>query len=130
MQTKTQSLVESVTNVVIGYFVALLSQLLVFPMFGIHVSFGDNIAIGLWFTAISVIRSYVVRRWFNKKEDIPGGVVSAASYISDTKLAHDHALRWVLGQLDEDIVCEDGTCVTHSRSGMALRSIIEAKLRQ
>lgn len=67
MQTKTQSLIESVTNVAIGYFVALLSQLLVFPMFGIHVSIGDNIAIGLWFTAISVVRSYVVRRWFNKR---------------------------------------------------------------
>lgn len=67
MQTKTQSLIESVTNVAIGYFVALLSQLLVFPMFDIHVSFGDNIAIGLWFTAISVVRSYVVRRWFNRR---------------------------------------------------------------
>lgn len=66
-QTKTQSVIESVTNVAIGYFVALVSQLLVFPMFNIHVSFSDNIGISIWFTVISLIRSYIVRRWFAKR---------------------------------------------------------------
>lgn len=67
MQTKTQSLIESVVNVLIGYTVALLSQLLIFPMFDIHVTFTDNLLIGLWFTVISIIRSYTIRRWFNAK---------------------------------------------------------------
>lgn len=65
MQTKTQSLVEAGANVLVGYLVALLSQLLVFPLFGIHVPFSSNLAIGAWFTVISLIRSYVLRRWFN-----------------------------------------------------------------
>ena len=65
-QTKTHSFIESLTNIAIGYTVALVSQLLIFPFYGIHISIGDNIAIGAWFTLISIIRSYVLRRWFNR----------------------------------------------------------------
>lgn len=64
-QTKTQSLIESIINILIGYTVAILSQLIVFPMFDIEVPLSDNLMIGLWFTAISLARSYLVRRWFN-----------------------------------------------------------------
>lgn len=65
MQTRAQSGIESVANVVVGYLVALASQLLVFPMFDIHVPFSSNLAIGAWFTVISLVRSYVLRRYFN-----------------------------------------------------------------
>lgn len=67
MQTRLGSFVESATNIVIGYIVALASQLAVFPMFDIHVSIQDNLAIGAWFTVISLARSYAVRRWFNRR---------------------------------------------------------------
>lgn len=67
MQTRLQSLAESVVNIVIGYAVAVASQLLIFPLFDIHITLNDNLLIGLWFTAISLIRSYVIRRWFNAK---------------------------------------------------------------
>jgi hypothetical protein len=66
MQSKTQSMIESISNVAIGYLVALASQLAVFPMFGINIPLADNISIGAWFTVISIIRSYVVRRMFNR----------------------------------------------------------------
>ena len=65
MQPRLWSFIESISNVLIGYFVALFSQLLVFPIFGIHVSLRDNLLIGLFFTVISIARSYVVRRLFN-----------------------------------------------------------------
>ncbi|KQP37586.1 hypothetical protein [Pseudorhodoferax sp. Leaf274] len=65
MQTRTQSAIEAGANVLVGYLVALASQLLVFPLFGIHIPFSSNLAIGAWFTAISLVRSYVLRRWFN-----------------------------------------------------------------
>jgi hypothetical protein len=65
MQTRTQSAIEAVSNVVVGYLVALVSQLLIFPLFGIHVPLSSNLAIGAWFTVISLVRSYVLRRWFN-----------------------------------------------------------------
>lgn len=66
MQSKKNSFLESVTNVMIGYGVALASQLIVFPFFDIDVSLSDNIQIGLWFTVISIVRSFCVRRVFNK----------------------------------------------------------------
>jgi len=65
-QSKKQSLAETCINVAIGYVVALLSQLAVFPMFGIDVPLSSNLAIGAWFTAISIVRGYVVRRSFNR----------------------------------------------------------------
>ena len=64
-QTKLQSLIESITNILIGYLVALASQLAIFPIFGINIPLSDNLLIGFWFTAISLVRSYVVRRYFN-----------------------------------------------------------------
>lgn len=64
-QSKRQSFVEAVVNVIIGYGVAILSQVLVFPLFDINVPLSTNFAIGAWFTAISLARSYIIRRWFN-----------------------------------------------------------------
>ena len=67
MQSKLQSLWESFINILIGYLVALASQLLVFPLFDINIPFTDNLLIGLYFTIISLARSYIIRRYFNKK---------------------------------------------------------------
>ena len=66
-QLKKHSLLESVVNISIGYVVALISQLLVFPLFNIMVPFTDNLLIGAYFTVISLIRSYAIRRYFNAK---------------------------------------------------------------
>ena len=64
-QPKRWSMVESLLNVAIGYFVALSTQLIVFPLFGIHISVQDNLGIGLVFTVVSIVRSYSLRRMFN-----------------------------------------------------------------
>ena len=65
MQSGWMSLVESVTNIVVGYCLAVLTQVLVFPMFGLSVSLSENLGIGAVFTAISLIRSFALRRIFN-----------------------------------------------------------------
>ena len=67
MQTKKQSLIESITNVAIGYIVAVISNAAILPLFGVNLAFSDSMLIAVWFTVISVIRGYAVRRWFNKK---------------------------------------------------------------
>ena len=51
----------------IGYVVATASQILIFPLFGIFLPLSDNLLIGAYFTAISIVRGYVVRRFFNRK---------------------------------------------------------------
>jgi len=65
MQSRLASFLESVVNILIGYGVAVGSQLVIFPLFGIVIPRADNLLIGAWFTVISLARSYVVRRAFN-----------------------------------------------------------------
>lgn len=66
MQTRLQSLLEAWTNVLIGYIVALAAQIIVFPWYDIEVTISQNLQIGLIFTAVSIARSYLVRRLFNR----------------------------------------------------------------
>jgi hypothetical protein len=51
-------------NVVIGFLLALLTQFAIFPMLGVVVSVGDNLLIGTVFTAVSILRSFALRRLF------------------------------------------------------------------
>ena len=63
-QTRKASLAESLMNVAFGYGIALASQIVVFPWFGISIPLSSNIAIGLIFTAVSIGRSFALRRLF------------------------------------------------------------------
>lgn len=65
-QSRRLSAIEAVTNVAVGYGVAVLAQIAFFPLFGIHASLSDNLLIGLLFTVVSLARSYVLRRLFNR----------------------------------------------------------------
>lgn len=67
MQTRLHSIIESLTNILIGYITAIISAIIIFPLFDIHISLSENLAISACFTVISIIRSYTLRRWFNKK---------------------------------------------------------------
>jgi hypothetical protein len=77
-QTRIGSLIETVANTAIGFGVALASQLAVFPLFDIHVAFSTNLAIGAWFTGISVVRGYLVRRFFNARLHRAAQVIAEA----------------------------------------------------
>ena len=65
-QSRRQSLIEAITNVVLGYALAVITQIVVFPWFGLQVSLGDNLAIGALFVMISLLRSYALRRLFER----------------------------------------------------------------
>ena len=72
MQTKKQSMIESLTSTTIGIIIGIVLNLTILPIFGYPVSVVDSLWISLIFTAISVIRSYAVRRIFNSKEKMNG----------------------------------------------------------
>jgi hypothetical protein len=65
-QSRTMSGLESVANVVIGYGIALVTQVVVFSALQIPVSLGQNLWIGAVFTVVSLTRSYLLRRVFNR----------------------------------------------------------------
>lgn len=60
------SLAEAAANVAVGYGIAVTTQVTVFPLFGIHASLSDDMAIGAVFTAVSILRSYALRRAFEE----------------------------------------------------------------
>lgn len=70
-QTKKHSLIESIVNVTVGYSVAVGSQIVIFPIFNVHIPLADNMLIGVWFTAISIVRSYTLRRCFTNMRRKP-----------------------------------------------------------
>jgi len=58
------SLVEAATNVVVGYGVAVVTQILIFPIFGLHTTLAQNLKMGAVFTIVSIGRSFALRRVF------------------------------------------------------------------
>ena len=69
MQNKSQSLIETLTNVSIGYVISFIANMTVLPMFGYDINLTDGFWISMIFTVVSVIRGYVVRRWFNMRTE-------------------------------------------------------------
>lgn len=65
-QSRKASLVEAAANVAIGLGVALLTQMVVFPLVGIRLPVDRHLVIGLAFTAVSLARSYLLRRLFEQ----------------------------------------------------------------
>ena len=65
MQTRLGSIIESFANVAVGFAVNYIANLCVFPLFGMHIGLRDNFLMGLIYTVISVVRSFVLRRYFN-----------------------------------------------------------------
>ena len=66
MQSRRHSAAEAATNIAVGYAVSLVAQVLIFPLFSIYTSIGKNALIGAAFTVVSLIRSYTLRRMFNR----------------------------------------------------------------
>ena len=70
MQSKKQSLIESLTSTTIGIIIGIVLNLTILPIFGYPVSLSDSLWISIIFTIVSIIRSYIIRRWFNSKEEL------------------------------------------------------------
>jgi hypothetical protein len=83
-QSRRMSLVEAIANVAVGFAVALLTQIIVFPLFDLEVTLGENLAIGSLFTGASVCRALVLRRVFEAirvrawDDNDPSALISAA----------------------------------------------------
>jgi len=66
-QSKIDSILEVLTNILIGAAIALVAQLFWFPLIGKTFSLSDNLYTMAFFTLVSFIRSYSIRRMFNGK---------------------------------------------------------------
>jgi hypothetical protein len=65
-QSRTMSMVEDAANVVVGYVLAIATQIVVFPWFGIETALLEHMTIGLAFVGVSLARGYLLRRLFER----------------------------------------------------------------
>jgi len=65
-QSRTMSMVEAAANVVVGYVLAIATQIVMFPWFGIETGLAENLTIGLAFVGVSLARGYLLRRLFER----------------------------------------------------------------
>jgi membrane protein implicated in regulation of membrane protease activity len=72
-QSRLGSLIEALFNVAIGFAINFCANMLILPLFGFNVTGSQAFGIGVFFTVISVIRSYAVRRWFNARLQAAAG---------------------------------------------------------
>lgn len=66
-QSRLSSFIEAIINTAVGFSINFAANMLIFPLFGFHITPGANLLMGLIYTVISVVRSYAVRRWFNAR---------------------------------------------------------------
>jgi hypothetical protein len=64
-QSRFDSLLESFANIAVGFLIALATQLVTFYAYDVETSFSTNLQITAWFTLVSFIRGYLLRRYFN-----------------------------------------------------------------
>ena len=67
-QSRKDSFLETVVSVGIGMIIAYLAQMFLFWYYDVTVSENVNLAIVFWMTVLSILRGYIVRRFFSKKE--------------------------------------------------------------
>ena len=70
MQSKKDSSIETLTSVFVGWLIGVILNMLVLPLFDYNITVIDSLWVSLIFTVVSVIRGYVIRRFFNSKEKL------------------------------------------------------------
>jgi hypothetical protein len=65
-QSKRQSIIESIVQTLIGLLTSIAIQLIIYPLMNIPVTFSQNVIITIVFFLVSIVRGYLVRRYFNK----------------------------------------------------------------
>lgn len=96
-QSRTDSFMESLVNIIIGLVVSTIANWLILPtVLGVSMTLGQNVLIGLCFTLISLVRSYVIRRAFNGRSVWES--VKAVAPVSRAR--YDTAIRRYTGLRD------------------------------
>lgn len=66
-QSPRSAIVEAWINILLGFSVNFLANFLIFPLVGVHIGAAENFLVGWIYTAVSIVRQYAIRRWFNAR---------------------------------------------------------------
>jgi len=64
-QSARASALEALLNILIGFWISVGANIFLLPLWGYSVSLTQGVEIGLAFTLVSFLRSYLLRRAFN-----------------------------------------------------------------
>lgn len=64
-QSRRESMIEAWVNIVVGLSVNLAANMFLLPLVGAKMTLENNLWLGCTFTAVSILRQYAIRRWFN-----------------------------------------------------------------
>lgn len=78
-QSPRSAITEAWLNIVFGFSINYAANLLLLPLVGAHMTAGNNFAIGWVYTAVSILRQYAIRRWFNKRLHVLAQRVSSGT---------------------------------------------------
>ena len=65
-QSPRSAITEAWLNIAVGFAVNFTANFLLLPLVGASFSAGENFALGWIYTAVSIVRQYAIRRWFNR----------------------------------------------------------------
>lgn len=63
LQTRLESLIEAAINIMIGFWISAVANVIILPAVGLPVNGHQVMMIGLFMTVVSVARQYIIRRW-------------------------------------------------------------------
>lgn len=64
-QTRRESAIEAIVNIIVGYTVNVMANFAIFPLFGWAITLEQNLLMGVFYTVVSFVRSYALRRFYN-----------------------------------------------------------------
>ena len=70
MQTKKQSFIEANINTLSGFIVSYITLITLNHFYQMNLSMFESLEITAIFTVSSIVRNYLIRRWFNRKTNV------------------------------------------------------------
>lgn len=81
-QSRRSAIIEAWVNILIGFTINYAMNLILLPLVGVRITAMDNFMLGWTYTAISIVRQYTIRRWFNAR------IVALARRLGDAGAQH------------------------------------------
>jgi hypothetical protein len=66
-QSPRSAIAEAWLNIAVGFSINWLANFVLLPLVGAHFTAGQNSALGWIYTAVSIVRTYAIRRWMNAR---------------------------------------------------------------
>ena len=81
-QSRRSAIIEAWVNILIGFTINYAMNFILLPLIGARITAMDNFMLGWTYTAISIVRQYTIRRWFNAR------IVALARRLGDAGAQH------------------------------------------